>query len=546
LEEAANEFANKHGPILDLREVIRGQSPRMALAAEFKRASPSKGDIATDVNAGEQAVTYASAGANIISVLTESRWFKGTLSDMTDARIQTNNSKKLAIGVVQRPAILRKEFVTEAYQIAEAAAAGGDTVLLIVAVLPQHLLKHLIDYARSLGMEPLVEVHSDSELDVALEAGAKVIGVNNRNLHTFQLDLETSRHAANQLTKRGINFEHNDETAEYSLCALSGMSTAFDVQRYRELGLGMRLIGESLMRAADPAAAIDSLCLHPDDFQKSNPQRRLVSGAYTAGTKLVKVCGTTNSDDALKACQEGVNLIGVIFVPNSKRCVTASDAKEIVQTVRKFGERTSAVKFPRRDNKDSPLTSLVKASRTLEELAQRPLVVGVFQNQSPEFIREMVAECGLDMVQLHGSEGMAAASHDVCGAPVIRVVDIETDSETGKATSSTVETLLESLTSDPVAILLDTSIKGVRGEGGGTGVTFDWSIAERLQNAGLPVIIAGGLTPQNVQDAVASVRPWGVDVSSGLEASPRNKDHIKVEDFVRGTRAAAKEASKGF
>lgn len=525
---------------MNLGKVIRDESPRMALAAEFKRASPSKGDIATHLNCGEQAKTYAMAGANIISVLTETRWFKGTIEDMTEARLQTTGLPDS----VTRPAILRKEFVTETYQVAEAAAAGADTILLIVAVLPQHTLKRLIDFARNVvGMEPLVEVHTDLELDVALEAGAKVIGVNNRNLHTFQLDLSTSQHVANELVKRGMKFDHNDKDAEYSLCALSGMSTALDVQRYRTVGLGMCLIGESLMRAADPAVAIASLCLHPDEFEKAN--MRHAGGAYTAGLKLAKICGTTNSDDALKACQEGANLVGVIFVPKSKRCVTAEQAKEIVQTVRKFGERTAAVEFPERNNNASPLSSLVEASQMLEEASRRPLVVGVFQNQSPDFIKEMVAECGLDMVQLHGSEGMMAANQANCGAPAIRVVDIETDPETGKATSNAVESLLQSITSDPVAILLDTSIKGSK-EGGGTGVTFDWSIADKIQQNGLPVIIAGGLTPDNVKEAVGSVRPWGIDVSSGLEASPGTKDHQKLQAFVRGAREAAKEASKGF
>jgi indole-3-glycerol phosphate synthase/phosphoribosylanthranilate isomerase len=512
----------------------------MALAAEFKRASPSKGDIAIHVNVGEQAMAYALAGANIISVLTELRWFKGTLADMTEARLQTTS---LADGR-QRPAILRKEFVTETYQIAEAAAAGADTILLIVAVLPQHVLRRLIDYARDVvGMEPLVEVHGDAELDVAIEAGAKVVGVNNRNLHTFQLDLATSQHVAAELTKRGIQFAHNDKNADYSLCALSGMSNAMDVQRYRQAGLGMCLIGESLMRAADPAAAIASLCLHPDDFEKANAHT--VGGAYTAGTKLIKVCGNTTPEDALTACQEGANLIGVIFAPKSKRCVTPDQAKEIVQAVRKFGERTQASLFPDRTNYDSPLRSLVDASYALQEAARRPLVVGVFQNQEPEFIRQMVFECGLDMVQLHGKEGMEAANVSNCGAPAIRVVDIETDPATGKATSNAIESLLESLTCDPIAILLDTSIKGNK-EGGGTGVTFDWTIAEKIQNKGLPVIIAGGLTPDNVKEAVASVRPWGVDVSSGVEESPGKKDREKVQDFIRGAKEAAKEASKGF
>jgi anthranilate synthase/indole-3-glycerol phosphate synthase/phosphoribosylanthranilate isomerase len=298
------------------------------------------------------------------------------------------------------------------------------------------------------------------------------------------------------------------------------------------------------MRAADPSAAIESLCLHPDDFEKQNGSGS-AGGAYTAGTKLIKVCGITNADDALAACRAGANLIGVIFAPKSKRCVTAEQASEVVQAVRNFGERSGQMVVSIPDNGDQPLPRLVASARALEDAAKRPLVVGVFQNQSPEFIQQMVAECGLDLVQLHGSEGMAAANVAKCHAPAIRVVDIETDPGTGKASKDAVETLLKSVTTDPLAILLDTSIKGSK-EGGGTGVTFDWSIAQQLQDQGLPVIIAGGLSVDNIKDAVGTIRPWGVDVSSGVEASPGKKDLPKVEAFVKNARDAAIEASKGF
>ena len=164
----------------------------------------------------------------------------------------------------------------------------------------------------------------------------------------------------------------------------------------------------------------------------------------------------------------------------------------------------------------------------LEEIARRPLVVGVFQNQSHEFIQEMVEARGLDMMQLHGKEGMEAASISKCGVLAIRVVDIETNSDGTGTAPGAVDKLLGDITTDPLAILLDTSIKGNK-EGGGTGVTFDWSIAEKLQNNGLPVIIAGGLKPTNVKDAVMGTRPWGIDVSSGVEASPGKKDHEAVE-----------------
>lgn len=559
LYEASEGFCAAHGSVVNLQQVIQSQAPRMALAAEFKRASPSKGDMApAGLVAAEQGAAYADAGANIISILTEPRWFKGSLQDLTDIRLETNDR-------TNRPAILRKDFVIHEYMIAEAAAAGADTVLLIVAVLPQHLLKRLIEFARFYNMEPLVEVHADEELEVALQAGAKVIGVNNRNLHTFQMDLTTSERVAQELTRRGLSFAHvetneGQEKPELTLCALSGMSTALDVDRYRQVGLGMVLIGESLMRAPDPGAAIANLCLHPDDFLKqqqqqqdgSNPNGEAATpagGAYTAGTQLIKVCGITNADDAMVACRSGANLIGVIFAEKSKRKVSAEQAKAVVQAVQSFGERQAPADWSQYLSQAalSPLLHFTRSAGNLASTAtpQRPLVVGVFQNQDPEFILQMVEECGLDLVQLHGSEGMSAASADNFGVPAIRVVDIAVDPETGETSSAAVDTILESVTSDPAAILLDTSIKGKK-EGGGTGQAFDWTIAERVQAAGLPVIVAGGLTADSVPDCVGLIRPFGVDVSSGVEASPGVKEHEKVRAFVQGARTAAQQANKGF
>jgi anthranilate synthase/indole-3-glycerol phosphate synthase/phosphoribosylanthranilate isomerase len=287
----------------------------MALAAEFKRASPSKGNIAVELDAGEQAVRYYTAGACIISVLTEQHWFKGSLSDLTKAREETQRlqvagggERDMTMMMTTRPAILRKDFITNTYMILEAAAAGADTILLIVAVTPSNVLRELIQFSRSIGMEPLVEVHTEEELDVALTAGARVLGVNNRNLHTFQLDLATTVRTAEYLRTRGLQYHHNDlttpstgntntttttttNTSYYSLCALSGMSTAEDVQRYRHIGVGMCLIGESLMRAPNPTAAIASLCLNPSHYQNrvhNNGGTSSCSAAYTGGTKIIK------------------------------------------------------------------------------------------------------------------------------------------------------------------------------------------------------------------------------------------------------------------
>jgi indole-3-glycerol phosphate synthase/phosphoribosylanthranilate isomerase len=549
---AAESFHHKYGRTLNLQHVIQSQAPRMALAAEFKRASPSKGDIA-HISAGPQAARYAAAGADIVSVLTEPRWFKGSLRDLTEIRLATTTTTTptAAVGSSNRktrPAILRKDFVVCEYMIAEAAAAGADTVLLIVAVLPQHLLTRLIQYSRSVGMEPLVEVHADEELQVALQAGAKVIGVNNRNLHTFQMDLSTSERVAQALQEQGLSFHHGATTdADLTLCALSGMSTAYDVDRYRQVGLGMCLIGESLMRAPDPAAAIAGLCLHPDDFS-STKARGGGGGAYTAGTQIVKICGITNAQDALVACQAGANLIGVIFAEQSKRKVSTEQARAVVEAVRKFGERdmVTTLALPLASGGTAgALSHLICTSRALAQ-ERRPMVVGVFQNQNSTFIREMVDQCGLDLVQLHGSEGMAAANAEQCGAPAIRVVDIAVDAETSGDTSKSddvVERILLSITNDPVAILLDTTTGK---DGGGTGQAFDWSIAHRIQDAGLPVIVAGGLNVESVEMCVGMIRPFGIDVSSGVEESPGQKNPEQVREFVRRARNAAIEASKGF
>lgn len=203
-------------------------------------------------------------------------------------------------------------------------------------------------------------------------------------------------------------------------------------------------------------------------------------------------------------------------------------------------------------NKDTPLSSLVAKSRALELAARRPLVVGVFQNQSFDFIKEMVDKCGLDLVQLHGSEGMEAANSINFGVPALRVVDIELGSDGSeeekkdRTSMDTAASILSKVTSDPIAILLDTSIKGDKHGGGGTGQTFDWTIAESIQNMGLPVIIAGGLTPDNIGDAVGNVRPWGIDVAGGVEAGPGVKDVDKLQKFIGGAKKAAVEASKGF
>ena len=225
---------------IDFAERLRRDAP-MAVIAEVKRASPSKGDIAPGMDAVAQAMKYANGGAAGISVLTEPTWFKGTLEDMAGVRANVEG-----LGA-DRPAVLRKDFIVDEYQVLEARVGGADSVLLIVASLSDEELASLMAYSRELGMEPLVEVNNADEMRRALTSGAKVIGINNRDLRTFNVDLGTTDRLARMVSDGVL------------LAALSGISTRTDVERFEAAGAGAVLVGESLMVADDPAEKIREL-----------------------------------------------------------------------------------------------------------------------------------------------------------------------------------------------------------------------------------------------------------------------------------------------
>jgi indole-3-glycerol phosphate synthase len=218
-----------------LRAALEG-AEGFNIIAEFKRASPSKGVILDGVSAWEIASAYEIGGAAAISVLTEEDFFRGSLLDLTGVSLNTSL------------ALLRKDFIFDEYQLWEAAAAGADALLLIVAALDDATLARLRRITEEeLGMDALVEVHTSEELQRASACGAKLIGVNNRNLHTFEVSLETSVELA----------AHAPEDA--LLVSESGLRTQADLSRLKALGYRGFLIGETLMRAARPADALRSL-----------------------------------------------------------------------------------------------------------------------------------------------------------------------------------------------------------------------------------------------------------------------------------------------
>jgi indole-3-glycerol phosphate synthase len=217
----------------DFRAALEHRSP--AVIAEFKRASPSKGRLAADVDPAQVARQYAEGGAAALSVLTDRAFFQGSIYDLWAART-----------AVPLP-VLRKDFTIDEYDVLEAAAAGADAVLLIVAILSGQQIAQFRSLAASYRMAALVEVHDAEELGVALAAGADLVGVNNRNLRTFEVTLQTSLDLAGSIP------------ADVVKVSESGIFSRADVQRLQAAGFDAFLVGEHLMTAADPAAALRAL-----------------------------------------------------------------------------------------------------------------------------------------------------------------------------------------------------------------------------------------------------------------------------------------------
>ncbi len=217
----------------DAMAVLKGED--VAVIAEVKRASPSKGAMAAIADPAALAVDYEAGGASVISVLTEQRRFGGSLADLAAVR-----------AAVQVP-VLRKDFVVSSYQLWEARAHGADMILLIVAALEQNALVSLVERAMSIGLIPLVEVHADEELDRALEAGAKIIGVNARDLATLEVDRTVFARLAPQIPDGVVKI------------AESGIRGPHDLLAYAASGADAVLVGESLVTGKDPRSAVADL-----------------------------------------------------------------------------------------------------------------------------------------------------------------------------------------------------------------------------------------------------------------------------------------------
>jgi indole-3-glycerol phosphate synthase/phosphoribosylanthranilate isomerase len=438
------------------------------LVAEVKRASPSKGLLAGQFDPVARARAYAAGGAAAISVLTEPDFFQGSLDHLRAVR-----------AAVDVP-VLRKDFLLDSYQVYEARAAGADAVLLICALLDDAGLRDLLALARALGMEALVEAHNADEARRAVVAGATVIGVNSRDLRTFAVDRDVVRRLRPLVP------------ADRLFVAESGISDVRGAARARVFGADAILVGEALMRSQSPAELARELASAPGG----------TTARFFGATSdpYVKICGLRTEDDVRAALHAGADAFGLIFAP-SRRQVTPDHARQLVLAAH-------AIPIP-------PL-------RVGEGARGRGLAIGVFVNEPVERIAEVAAFVGLDAVQLSGDEPpeVCVAVAEATGLQVLRALRLRMADDLP---------LLDKYALAGATLMLDTPADD--GSYGGTGRPGDWRLAAEAARR-WPIILAGGLTPDNLAEALAVVAPRGVDVSSGVETNGA-KDAAKIAAFLR-------------
>ena len=422
---------------------------------EVKKASPSKGIIAEHFPYLDIAKEYEMAGAAAISVLTEPDFFKGDKKYLQE------------IASTVKIPVLRKDFIIDEYQIYQAKVWGASAILLICACLDVPMLTKFRELADSLGLASLVEAHDEKEVQMAIDCGARIIGVNNRNLKDFTVDVQNSVRLRN-LVQDDVIFVSE-----------SGLETPEDIQVLRDNNIGVALMGETFMRS-------------PNKVEKL---------AYLYGptyyTPKVKMCGISKVETIPAVVEAKPDYMGLVFAP-SKRQVTVDQAKTLVEELhrgyaQKYGSDTE------HDKNDTIKT------------------VGVFVNETVDNLVTIANEANLDAVQLHGDEDetFIQSLKERTNVEVWKAIQIRTAADTEKWIDSSADMLL-----------FDAYHKDERG---GTGEVFDWSSLDAFER---PFMLAGGIDSTNVARAIRTVRPYGIDISSGIETNGV-KDDEKITAFIK-------------
>ena len=421
---------------------------------EVKKASPSKGIIAEHFPYLDIAKEYEVAGAAAISVLTEPDFFKGDKKYLQE------------IASTVKIPVLRKDFIIDEYQIYQAKVWGASAILLICACLDVSTLTKFRELADSLGLSSLVEAHDEHEVQMAIDCGARIIGVNNRNLKDFTVDVQNSVRLRN-LVQDDVIFVSE-----------SGLETPEDIQVLRDNNIGVALMGETFMRS-------------PNKVEKL---------AYLYGptyyTPKVKMCGISKVETIPAIVDAKPDYMGLVFAP-SKRQVTVDQAKTLVEELHK----QYAVRYN---------------SETIK-------TVGVFVNETVENLLKIAEEVKLDVIQLHGDEDESFIQilKEQSNVEVWKAIQVRSAADAEKWIDSSADMLL-----------FDAYHKDERG---GTGEVFDWSSLDEFER---PFMLAGGIDSTNVARAIRTVRPYGIDISSGIETNSV-KDNEKMKAFTNIVRTIA-------
>ena len=428
---------------------------------EVKKASPSKGIIAEHFPYLDIAKEYEVAGAAAISVLTEPDFFKGDKKYLQE------------IASTVKIPVLRKDFIIDEYQIYQAKVWGASAILLICACLDVSTLTKFRELADSLGLSSLVEAHDEKEVQMAIDCGARIIGVNNRNLKDFTVDVQNSVRLRN-LVQDDVIFVSE-----------SGLETPEDIQVLRDNNIGVALMGETFMRSPNKVEKLTYLY------------------GPTYYTPKVKMCGISKVETIPAVVEAKPDYMGLVFAP-SKRQVTVDQAKTLVEEL----HRGYAPKY---------------GSDTEHDKNDTIKTVGVFVNETVDNLITIANEANLDAVQLHGDEDEA----------FIQSLKERTNVEVWKAvqirSAADAEAWIDSRAD---MLLFDAYHKDERG---GTGEVFDWSCLDEFER---PFMLAGGIDSTNVARAIRTVRPYGIDISSGIETDGV-KDDEKIKAFTNIVRTIA-------
>lgn len=428
---------------------------------EVKKASPSKGIIAEHFPYLDIAKEYEVAGAAAISVLTEPDFFKGDKKYLQE------------IASTVKIPVLRKDFIIDEYQIYQAKVWGASAILLICACLDVPTLRKFRELADSLGLSSLVEAHDEHEVQMAIDCGARIIGVNNRNLKDFTVDVQNSVRLRNLVQDYVI------------FVSESGLETPEDIQVLRDNNIGVALMGETFMR-------------FPNKVEKL---AYLYGSTYYA--PKVKMCGISKVETIPAVVEAKPDYMGLVFAP-SKRQVTVDQAKTLVEELHK---------------QYATIYNSGAEQSTNDEIK----TVGVFVNETLDNLVKIATEANLDAVQLHGDEDEA----------FIQSLKERTNVEVWKAVQIRSATDAETwIDSSADMLLFDAYHKDERG---GTGEVFDWSCLDEFER---PFMLAGGIDSTNVARAIRTVRPYGIDISSGIETEGV-KDDEKIKAFTNIVRTIA-------